>query len=96
MPLLCEIVNILKIYEATFVHHWLSSSRHLCLGCLALSPPILNRLRHIRYIPFHSARVIVAQQQSLVALVQGIDVQCYNYSLPYSFTSPPNVAVGNT
>jgi hypothetical protein len=36
-----------------------------------------------------SARITVAQQQSLVTLVQGTDNQCYNYSLPYTFSNIP-------
>lgn len=37
----------------------------------------------------YSARITVAQQQSLVTLVQGTDNQCYNYSLPYTFSNVP-------
>lgn len=53
-------------------------------------------LARLRYQPSHSARIIVAQQQSLVVLTQGTDVQCYNYSLPYSFATVPSVAVCKT
>ena len=31
----------------------------------------------------------VAQQRSLVTLVQGTDTQCYNYFLPYTFSNVP-------
>lgn len=41
------------------------------------------------------ARITVAQQLSLVTLVQGTDTQCYNYALPYAFATVPEVAVGN-
>ncbi len=37
----------------------------------------------------NSARITVAQQQSLVTLVQGTDTQCYNYSLPFTFSNVP-------
>ena len=59
-----------------------------------MSYPIEYWFSHIKYCILYSARITVAQQQSLVTLVQGTDTQCYNYSLPYAFVSVPEVAVG--
>lgn len=88
-------VNNYHIYEQNIHLHWISAAGLFRLSSdSALSSPIRDWLSHLRYISSHAARVIVARQQSLVALVEGTDVQCYNYSLPYSFTTVPDVAVG--
>lgn len=63
-------------------------------GRHAVPHPVERRLAHLRYSGPYSARITVAQQQSLVTLVQGTDAQCYNYSLPYAFATVPEVAVG--
>lgn len=40
-----------------------------------------------------SARITIAQQLGLITLVQGTDSLCYNYSLPYAFSTVPEIAV---
>lgn len=64
------------------------------VGTFAMSYPVEYWFSHLRYCTLYSARITVAQQQSLVTLVQGTDTQCYNYSLPYAFATVPEVAVG--
>ena len=89
------MINNYHIYEQNIHLHWISAAGLFRLSSdSALSSPISDRLSHLRYTPLNAARVIVAKQQSLVALVEGTDVQCYNYSLPYSFSTVPDVAVG--
>ena len=89
------MINNYHIYEQNFLLDWSSVVWEPRVGAdPAMSSSIRNRFSHFWYPAYNSARVIVAQQQSLVALSQGTDVQCYNYSLPYSFSTVPDVAVG--
>ena len=59
-----------------------------------VSDPVASGFDRVRYSWCDAARLIVADQRSVVALVPSVDVQCYNYSLPYAFGSAPDVAVG--
>lgn len=91
------MINNYHIYEQNILLDWSRVLRHLRLGAnTTMSSSISNWFSHLWYLGYNSARVIVAQQQSLVALTQGTDVQCYNYSLPYSFSTVPDVAIGNS
>ena len=57
---------------------------------------LLFRLSDNKYLfaPISIGRISIAESKGLIPLVEGQDVQCYNYSLPYSFASVPSVAIG--
>lgn len=42
---------------------------------------------------FNLGQVIAALGGGSVPLLEGVDTQCYNYSLPYHFQSAPEVAI---
>lgn len=58
----------------------------------ALSPTI--QVMFIQVYPFQIVgQIIAALNTGSVPLLEGIDTQCYNYSLPYEFQSVPEVAI---
>ena len=59
-----------------------------------MPPRVLNWIRHLWYFLIHLARITIADQKGIVPLIRGQDVQCYNYSLPYSFARVPEIAIG--
>jgi hypothetical protein len=40
------------------------------------------------------AKVTIAESKGLIPLMQNQSVQCFNYSLPYEFSTVPKVALG--
>lgn len=48
----------------------------------------------IQVHPFlNSGQIIAALSSGSVPLLESVDTQCYNYSLPYEFQSAPEVAI---
>ena len=43
---------------------------------------------------FIIARIIISSRNGLIPLTDGIDSQCYNYTLPYTFARVPEIAIG--
>ena len=68
----------------------------LVIAQISVSPcPILNHNGSVisGISHFYLATIIISSN-GIVPLVDAQDSQCYNYSLPYSFTNVPQVAVG--
>lgn len=53
----------------------------------------LPRQHPLRYSGPNSAHIIAALDGGLISISDGEDTQCYNYSLPYSFNTVPDVAL---
>ena len=87
---------ITKLNEQSSYHPWayLAYFKDLYFGIIAMSHLLQHWVNGVRYLLFKVARVTVAQQLSLVTLIQGTDSLCYNYSLPYTFNSVAEVAIG--
>ena len=50
---------------------------------------LLTRICYFWYFTFNSGRITISESKGIVQLTRGVDVQCYNYSLPYAFAKVP-------
>lgn len=87
--LLTDLLIIIKLNEKSYDFPWdcVADLYSLFLGNLAMPNLFKYWVNSFRYLLFKVGRVTVAQQLSLVTLIQGTDSLCYNYSLPYTFNN---------
>ena len=52
-----------------------------------------SRQHLFRYLSCNSDQIIAAFNGGIIPLYDGEDSQCYNYSLPYAFSTVPEVAI---
>lgn len=57
--------------------------------------PTSNPLQIASGTSFVTLGSITVSKQGQVGIVNGVDIQCYNYTLATPFTCTPGVAIGN-